>query len=672
MPDRVGKNRMVSASQSMADIFGGPQFEPIVGAQGPLLIANRGEIAIRIIRAAHELGLRAVSIYSHEDRLSMHRYKADESYQLGNVGEFTPVGAYLAIDRIIQIAKERNVSVIHPGYGFLSENAVFARKVEDAGIAFVGPAPDTIDTCGDKTKARKLAISANVPVVPGTDGPVKTVEEAQQFINQFGFPVIIKAAMGGGGRGMRVVKDQDSFAQLFDRARSEALAAFGDGTVFLERFIDHPRHIEVQLLADCYGNVVHLFERDCSVQRRHQKVVEMGPSLGLPEVLRQNILKDAVKLAKVVGYRNAGTAEFLVDKQNRYYFIEINPRIQVEHTVTEEITGVDLVASQIRIALGASLQELGLTQEEISFRGFAIQCRVTTEDPSKNFQPDTGRIELYRSPAGRGIRLDGGPGYSGAVITPHYDSLLVKCTCLGRDFESARRKTLCALTEFRIRGLQTNVQFLINLLMHPTFVQGGEVWTTFIDDTPELFKGRVEGNRAQKMLLYLGEMAINGTKVVGQNGIPQLQSELIVPKFPGLANDVLSTPSQVGWRKILLEKGPEGFCAAVRKNAGVLITDTTWRDAHQSLLATRVRTIDLARVAKETSHVLNGLYSIECWGGATFDVAMRFLNECPWERLKTLRALVPNIPFQMLLRGANAVGYTSYPDNGKVILCSNL
>ncbi|KAJ3057124.1 pyruvate carboxylase [Rhizophlyctis rosea] len=654
----------LESNSSLANIFGGPGFESLShGRQGPLLVANRGEIAIRIIRAAHELGMKAISIYSHEDRLSMHRYKADESYQIGEQGEYSPVGAYLAIDEIVKIAKQRGVSAIHPGYGFLSENAEFAAKVEAAGIAFVGPTAATITACGDKTKARDLAIKAGVPVVPGTDGPIATFEEAEDFIEKYGFPVIIKAAMGGGGRGMRVVRDAASLPHLFERAQSEALAAFGDGTVFIERFVDKPRHIEVQLLADGEGNVIHLYERDCSVQRRHQKVVEMGPALNLPEEVRQAMLEDAVKLAKASNYRNAGTAEFLVDQQNRHYFIEINPRIQVEHTVTEEITGVDLVSSQIRIALGETLKELKLSQESIILRGVAIQCRVTTEDPLRNFQPDTGRIEVYRSPAGQGVRLDGGPGYGGAVITPFYDSLLVKCTCTGRDFDAARRKVLRALTEFRVRGLKTNIPFIIKLLTHPTFVFGGRIWTTFIDDTPELIAGAYSQSRGQKLLRYLGELVVNGSRVKGQVGYPTLQTQVQIPTLPGIPKERSATPCQTGWRNVLLEKGPKGFCQAVRAHKGALIMDTTWRDAHQSLLATRVRTIDMARIATTTSHALQGAFALECWGGATFDVAMRFLWEDPWDRLTTLRKLVPNIPFSMLLRGANAVGYTSYPDN---------
>ncbi|KAI8893548.1 hypothetical protein BC833DRAFT_531652 [Globomyces pollinis-pini] len=633
-----------------------------------ILIANRGEIAMRVIRASHHLGMKAVSIYSYEDRLSMHRYTADESYQIAEAGELTPVGAYLAIDKIISIAKKRSINVIHPGYGFLSENPEFARKVEAAGIAFAGPSPEVIDSLGDKTKARALAEKAKVSVVPGS-GPIQTFEDGLAFIEQHGFPIIIKAAFGGGGRGMRVVKEIGTFEQLFQRCRSEALAAFGDGTVFLERFLERPRHIEVQLLADSYGNVVHLFERDCSVQRRHQKVVEMGPALNLPDETRSAILSDAIKLAKTCGYRNAGTAEFLVDQQNRHYFIEINPRIQVEHTVTEEITGVDLVAAQIQIALGASLPQLGLMQEHISYRGVAIQCRVTTEDPSKNFQPDMGRIILYRSAGGHGIRLDGGPGYTGAIISPHYDSLLVKVTSLGRDFENARRTILTALNEFKIKGLKTNIPFVINLLNHSTFKKGGSVWTTFIDDTPELFKNDAGSDRSQKLLKYLGELVVNGSQVAGQVGYPKLTSDVVVPSFVGFTNETLEDPCREGRRLIFLQHGAKAFCKAIRAHKGLLLTDTTWRDAHQSLLATRVRTIDIARIAKQTSHVFKSLFSIECWGGATFDVSMRFLTECPWERLRTLRALVPCIPFQMLLRGANAVGYTSYPDNVIYAFC---
>ncbi|KAK8844019.1 pyruvate carboxylase [Kwoniella newhampshirensis] len=637
------------------------------GHSGPLkkvLVANRGEIAIRVFRTAHELAMSTVAIYSYEDRMGAHRYKSDESYLVGK--GLAPVAAYLSQDDIIRIALEHEVDMIHPGYGFLSENAEFAKKVEDAGIAFIGPRPETIDALGDKTKARSLAIKTGVPVVPGTPGPVESYDKAAAFIEEYGFPVIIKAAMGGGGRGMRVVRDQESFKENFERAVSEAKSAFGDGTVFIERFLDHPRHIEVQLLADGQGNCVHLFERDCSVQRRHQKVVEVAPAPHLDESVRQGILSDALKLADAVQYRNAGTAEFLVDQQNRHYFIEINPRIQVEHTITEEITGIDIVAAQIQIAAGVTLEQLGLTQEHIHRRGFAIQCRITTEDAAAGFQPDTGKIEVYRSAGGNGVRLDASSGYAGAQITPHYDSLLVKCSVSGATYEVARRKMLRALVEFRIRGVKTNIPFLIRLLTHEVF-ESGKTWTTFIDDTPELFKLVHSQNRAQKLLAYLGDIAVNGSSIKGQMGEPGLKTEAIIPPIVDNADPTkvvdTSEPCLKGWRNIIVNEGPEAFAKAIRAYKGTLIMDTTWRDAHQSLLATRMRTVDMANIAKETSHALQNAYSLECWGGATFDVAMRFLYEDPWDRLRTLRKLVPNIPLQALVRGANAVGYTSYPDN---------
>ncbi|GES62524.1 pyruvate carboxylase [Aspergillus terreus] len=637
-----------------------------------ILVANRGEIPIRIFRTAHELSLQTVAIFSHEDRLSMHRQKADEAYMIGHRGQYTPVGAYLAADEIVKIALEHGVHLIHPGYGFLSENADFARKVEKAGMVFVGPTPDTIDSLGDKVSARQLAIRCNVPVVPGTEGPVERYEEVKAFTDTYGFPIIIKAAFGGGGRGMRVVRNQADLRDSFERATSEARSAFGNGTVFVERFLDKPKHIEVQLLGDNHGNVVHLFERDCSVQRRHQKVVEVAPAKDLPTDVRDRILSDAVKLAKSVNYRNAGTAEFLVDQQNRHYFIEINPRIQVEHTITEEITGIDIVAAQIQIAAGATLEQLGLTQDRISTRGFAIQCRITTEDPSKGFSPDTGKIEVYRSAGGNGVRLDGGNGFAGAIITPHYDSMLVKCTCRGSTYEIARRKVVRALVEFRIRGVKTNIPFLTSLLSHPTFVDGN-CWTTFIDDTPELFALVGSQNRAQKLLAYLGDVAVNGSSIKGQMGEPKFKGEIIKPKLldaQGKPLDV-SQPCTKGWKQIIDQEGPVAFAKAVRANKGCLIMDTTWRDAHQSLLATRVRTIDLLNIAHETSHALSNAYSLECWGGATFDVAMRFLYEDPWDRLRKMRKAVPNIPFQMLLRGANGVAYSSLPDNAIYHFCKN-
>ncbi|KAK9455075.1 carbamoyl-phosphate synthase L chain, ATP binding domain-containing protein [Dipodascopsis uninucleata] len=636
----------------------------ILGPMNKILVANRGEIPIRIFRTAHELSMQTVAVYSYEDRLSMHRQKADEAYQIGARGQYTPVQAYLQMDEIIKIAKEHNVSMIHPGYGFLSENAEFARKVEEAGIAWVGPPHTVIDALGDKVSARKIAIENNVPVVPGTPGPLSELSQAENFVAEYGYPIIIKAAFGGGGRGMRVVREGDNLRDAFLRASSEAKAAFGNGTVFIERFLDRPKHIEVQLLGDGTGNVVHFFERDCSVQRRHQKVVEIAPAKDLPKSVRDAILKDAVKLATSVQYRNAGTAEFLVDQLGRHYFIEINPRIQVEHTITEEITGIDIVAAQIQIAAGAQLAQLGLTQDRISARGFAIQCRITTEDPTKGFQPDTGKIEVYRSAGGNGVRLDGGNGFAGSIISPHYDSMLVKCSCSGSTYEIARRKMLRALIEFRIRGVKTNIPFLLALLTHETFVNGN-CWTTFIDDTPELFEMMVSQNRAQKLLAYLGDLAVNGSSIKGQIGEPKLKRSIAVPVLKNADGTPISysTPCTKGWRNILLEKGPDAFAKAVRDYKGTLIMDTTWRDAHQSLLATRVRTIDFANVAIPTSYGYANAFSLECWGGATFDVAMRFLYEDPWDRLRKLRALVPNIPFQMLLRGANGVAYSSLPDN---------
>lgn len=534
----------------------------------------------------------------------------------------------------------------------------------------MGPSPDVIDALGDKVSARAIALKAKVPVVPGTEGAVEKFEDVKKFTDEYGFPIIIKAAFGGGGRGMRVVREQGTLKDSFERATSEAKSAFGNGTVFVERFLDRPKHIEVQLLGDNHGNIVHLYERDCSVQRRHQKVVELAPAKDLPSDIREAILNDAVKLAKSVNYRNAGTAEFLVDQQNRYYFIEINPRIQVEHTITEEITGIDIIAAQIQIAAGATLAQLGLTQDRISTRGFAIQCRITTEDPSKGFQPDTGKIEVYRSAGGNGVRLDGGNGFAGAIITPHYDSMLVKCTCHGSTYEIVRRKMLRALVEFRIRGVKTNIPFLASLLTHPVFIEG-TCWTTFIDDTPELFDLVGSQNRAQKLLAYLGDLAVNGSSIKGQIGEPKFKGDIIMPELfddDGQKIDV-SEPCKKGWRKILIEHGPEAFAKAVRANKGCLLMDTTWRDAHQSLLATRVRTVDLLNIAKETSHAYSNLYSLECWGGATFDVAMRFLYEDPWDRLRKMRKLVPNIPFQMLLRGANGVAYSSLPDNAIYHFC---
>ncbi len=619
-----------------------------------IMCANRGEIAIRVFRAGTELNLRTVAIYSHQDRVALHRYKADEGYLIG--ADKTAVGAYLAIDEIIAIALEAGVDAIHPGYGFLSESAELSRACERAGIAFVGPPPAVLEQLGNKTAARTLAAACGLPIVPGTEGPVATLEEAEAFAATAGFPLIVKAAMGGGGRGMRVVREQSALAEAFERARSEAAAAFGDATVFLERYLERPRHIEVQILADGAGNVIHLFERDCSVQRRHQKVVEIAPAQNLEPSLRERLCDDAVKLARAVGYRSAGTVEFLVEPDGSHYFIEVNPRIQVEHTVTEEVTLVDLVQSQILIADGATLADLDLAQDRLTVRGVAIQCRVTTEDPRQDFQPGTGRLEVFRSAAGMGVRLDGGAGYSGAVITPDYDSLLVKVTGHASSFRRAAQKVYRALAEFRIRGLPTNIQFLQNVLQHPTFVTGATT-TRFIEETPELFQFPLRRNRAQRLLRFFGDIAVNGPDVPGmQPGVAPAKLEAVAP-----ARRMKEPP--VGWREHLLRDGPAELAKAVRRHRGLLWTDTTWRDAHQSLLMTRVRTVDLLRIAPATAELFSHLFSLEMWGGATFDVAMRFLKECPWDRLDRLRALVPNIPFQMLLRGANAVGYTNYPDN---------
>ena len=619
-----------------------------------LLCANRGEIAVRIIRAAHALGLRTVAIYSHEDRASLHRYKSTESYPLPK--NLTPVGSYLDIPSIIKIAKDAEVDIIHPGYGFLSENQHFAEACKEAGILFCGPSPDVIKQFGDKTTARNAAKAAGIPIVPGSDGPVDSVDAAVAFVEANGLPIIMKAAFGGGGRGMRVVRKLEDLKEAFERCSSEAKSAFGDGTLFIERYIERPRHIEVQILGDMHGNVVHLFERDCSIQRRHQKVVEMAPSRNLPDALRQQICDAAVRLAKAVGYYCAGTMEFLVEKNEKFYFIECNPRLQVEHTVTEEITGIDIVQSQIQITSGATLKEIGIPhQDSIIKFGFAVQVRITTEDPMNNFQPDTGKINFYQTPGGKGLRLDGGPGYTGAVISPHYDSLLVKITAHDRGFFAAIRKLVNAISEVRIRGVKTNIPFLINLLQHPKFLRG-ESDTQFIEDCPELLEFGSLQNKADRILLFLANAAINNVTIEGTTGEPGIKVQH-PPK-------VLAIPQQnINWRAVLKEKGIDAFLKEVRQHQGLLLTDTTWRDAHQSLLMTRVRTYDLVAAAPATNNVLTGAFSLEMWGGATFDVCLRFLRECPWQRLKLLRKLVPNIPFQMLLRGANAVGYTAYPDN---------
>ena len=621
-----------------------------------LLAANRGEIAIRIFRAANELGLRTVSIFAEEDRFSRHRFKADEAYQLDK--DKGPVGAYLDVEGIVALAKSKGVTLVHPGYGFLSENAAFARACAREGMTFVGPSPELLENMGDKTAARTLAAKFNVPTLPGTEEPLTDPEAAMKAAKAIGFPLIIKAAFGGGGRGMRVVDKPENLAGLLAEAQNEALNAFGNAAVFLERYISRAKHIEVQILGDQHGNVVHLHERDCSVQRRYQKVVEIAPSVELDPKVRKDLCDAAVALAKGIGYNNAGTVEFLYDMDRKdWFFIEMNPRIQVEHTVTECVTGIDLVRSQILVAKGFPLtgKEIAIpAQDEIPCNGYAIQCRITTEDPERGFAPDYGRILNYRSAAGFGIRLDAGSGDAGSVITPFYDSMLVKLTAMGRDFETACVRMDRALREFRIRGVKTNIPFLENVIRDETF-RAGQAHTKLIDTKPELLKFKAKRDRATKLLSYLSDITVNGnTTAKGWK-----------PEKPILNPRVPQPPVKTfeGSREILLQKGPEAFAKWIRDEKRLLITDTSMRDAHQSLIATRMRTLDMLRIAEAYAQGLPDLFSLEMWGGATFDTAMRFLKEDPWDRLRRLREKVPGILFQMLFRGSNAVGYSNYPDN---------
>ncbi|WP_108669829.1 pyruvate carboxylase [Peribacillus acanthi] len=619
-----------------------------------VLAANRGEIAIRVFRACTELEIRTVAIYSKEDSGSYHRFKADEAYLVGEGKK--PIDAYLDIEGIIEIAKNSGVDAIHPGYGFLSENIHFAKRCEEEGIIFIGPHSRHLDMFGDKVKARTQAELAEIPVIPGSDGPVKGLEDVIKFGKVHGFPIIIKASLGGGGRGMRIVGSLEEVREAYDRAKSEAKAAFGNDEVYVEKFIQNPKHIEVQILGDNEGNIVHLFERDCSVQRRHQKVVEIAPSVSLSEDLRSRICDSAVKLMKNVDYLNAGTVEFLVAGEE-FYFIEVNPRVQVEHTITEMITGIDIVQSQILIAEGFSLHssEVGIPkQEEIKTHGFAIQSRVTTEDPLNNFMPDTGKIMAYRSGGGFGVRLDAGNGYQGAVITPYYDSLLVKLSTWALTFDQAARKMVRNLKEFRIRGIKTNIAFLENVILHEKF-RNGEYDTSFIDTTPELFVFPVRKDRGTKMLSYIGNVTVNGFPGVEKRKKPVFEK----PRIP----IVPEVDFRGGTKQILEREGADGLVRWIKEQKEVLVTDTTFRDAHQSLLATRVRTNDLVHIAEPTAKLLPNLFSSEMWGGATFDVAYRFLKEDPWDRLLALREKMPNILFQMLFRGSNAVGYKNYPDN---------
>ena len=623
-----------------------------------LLVANRGEIAIRVFRSAHELGIRTVAIYSHEDRFAMHRLKADEAYSIGKQGE--PIRSYLNIAAIIELAREKEVDAIHPGYGFLSENAEFARACAAGGIKFVGPRPELLDQLGDKVAARRAAQEAGVPVLAGSDEPVEPGATAQRLAESLGYPVIVKASMGGGGRGMRVVETPDALDPALEQARREAGAAFGIPDVFLEKFVRRAKHIEVQLLGDLHGNLVHLYERDCSVQRRHQKIIEIAPAYNLDPALRTAICDAALKLGRHVGYENAGTVEFLVDiEAGQFYFIEVNPRIQVEHTVTEIVTGVDLIKSQILIAQGVPLSdpEIDLPdQGAVRAMGYAFQCRITTEDAANKFTPDYGRITHYRSPGGLGLRLDGGTAITGAIITPFYDSMLVKISASGNRFIDAARRMERALQEFRVRGVKTNVPFLLNVVAHPDFL-AGRCTTRFIDETPDLFRFAVRQDRATKLLTFAAEVTVNGFPGVSRGSETAREAEPAPP-----AHNRATRPPD-GSRTLFKQLGAEAFARWVREQTPLLLTDTTFRDAHQSLLATRVRTRDMLRLGDAYARICHKIFSIEMWGGATFDTSMRFLKEDPWERLIQLREKIPNILFQMLLRGSNAVGYTSYPDN---------
>ncbi|MGB2991088.1 MAG: pyruvate carboxylase [Paenisporosarcina sp.] len=620
-----------------------------------ILVANRGEIAIRIFRACTELNLPTVSIYSREDSGSFHRYKADESYLVGDGKK--PIDAYLDIEGILTIAKNSGANAIHPGYGFLSENADFARRCEEEGIIFIGPTSEHLNMFGDKVKARTQAILAGIPVIPGSDGPVQTVEEVKAFGETNGYPLMVKASSGGGGRGMRVVPTAADVESAFERASSEAKAAFGSEELYVEKLVEKPKHIEVQILGDKHGNLVHLYERDCSIQRRHQKVVEIAPSNSISKDLRNRICDAAVQLMNNVKYINAGTVEFLVSG-DEFFFIEVNPRIQVEHTITEMITGIDIVHTQIHIADGSALheEEIGMpAQKDIPLFGFAIQSRVTTEDPLNQFMPDTGKLMVYRSGGGFGVRLDAGNGFQGAVISPYYDSLLVKVSTWGKTFKEAAAKMDRNLQEFRIRGIKTNIPFLENVVKHHNFITGN-FNTSFIDSTPELFLFPTRKDRGTKLLNYIGNVTVNGFPGIEKASKPVFA----IPRKPQI--DLLVPPIS-GTKQILNERGAEGLVKWIHEQKDVLITDTTFRDAHQSLLATRVRSNDMYEIAEQSARAMHDAFSFEMWGGATFDVAYRFLKENPWDRLLNLREMIPNVLLQMLVRGANAVGYKNYPDN---------
>ncbi|MBE9910791.1 pyruvate carboxylase [Enterococcus mundtii] len=619
-----------------------------------VLVANRGEIAVRVFRACTELGIQTVGVYAEEDEYSVHRFKADEAYLVGKGKR--PIDAYLDIEGILEIAKASGADAIHPGYGLLSENLHFATRCKEEGITFVGPELHHLDIFGDKIKAKTAAIEAGIASIPGTDGPVESIEEVLSFAERHGYPVMIKAALGGGGRGMRVAYDEKGAREGYERAKSEAKAAFGSDEVYVEKYIADPKHIEVQILGDTHGNIIHLFERDCSVQRRHQKVVEVAPCVSMNEQQRQRICDAAVQLMKHVGYVNAGTVEFLVEN-DEFYFIEVNPRVQVEHTITEMITDVDIVTTQLLIAQGKDLhKEIGLPQQsEIKIKGSAIQCRITTEDPLSNFLPDTGKIDTYRSPGGMGVRLDVGNAYAGYIVTPYFDSLLVKVCTHAADFATAIQKMERCLREFRIRGVKTNIPFMLNVILHPEF-QSGQAKTTFIDSTNELFDFPRLRDRGNKTMKYIGEITVNGFPGIERGEKPYYDA----PRMP---KELITRPDYITAKNVLDKDGASALVDWVKQQENVLLTDTTFRDAHQSLLATRVRTKDFKEIARLTGEGLPELFSSEMWGGATFDVAYRFLNEDPWKRLRKIRSLMPNTLLQMLFRGSNAVGYSNYPDN---------
>jgi len=622
-----------------------------------LLIANRGEIAIRVSRAATELNISTVAVYTYEDRYSLHRYKADEAYQVG--ADTDPLKPYLDMDAIIAVAKECGANAIHPGYGFLSENAVFAQKCIDNGILFIGPRPEVMQALGDKITAKKVAEKTNIPIIESSKAALTDIEIALKEANRIGYPLMLKATAGGGGRGMRVVRDDEQLSRSFPEARSEAKNAFGDDTVFLEKFVENPKHIEVQIAGDSHGNIVHLYERDCSVQRRFQKVVEFAPSARLQQATQQKLYNYAKEIAKAVNYNNVGTVEFLVDAAENIYFIEVNPRIQVEHTVTEMITGIDLIKTQLYIASGYKLSdpEIGLgDQDAIPKTGFAIQCRITTEDPLNSFKPDYGTLLTYRNATGFGVRLDEGSIYPGMKISPFFDSMLVKVSTSGKSLQEAATKMHRALREFRIRGVKNNIQFLENLITTEDFTEG-KATVNFIQDHPELFTFKSRLDRGSKMLNFLGEVTVNGNPDVKNVNAKVIFEQPVVPKF-----DVTAAYPK-GTKDLLTELGPEKFSEWLKAEKKIHYTDTTFRDGHQSLLATRMRTHDMLKVAKSFAIHHPQLFSMEVWGGATFDVCIRFLREDPWKRLEDLRKAIPNILLQMLIRGCNGVGYAAYPDN---------